>query len=88
MDKPFTIILFYSTNNILKRKTFNIIPGTSLKTFIIKNEISKLITYKFDIGVYGKIKKLDYIIKNGDRLELYVDITANPKIRRKDLAKS
>tara|TARA_B100001093_G_C26218873_1_gene755217 strand:+ start:243 stop:509 length:267 start_codon:yes stop_codon:yes gene_type:complete len=88
MDKSFPVTLFYSINNILKKKTFNILSGTTIKNFISSNRISELVNYSFDIGVFGKIQKLNYIIKPKDRLELYADITADPKIRRKDLAKS
>ena len=42
----------------------------------------------FDIGVFGKVKNLDYIIKPNDRLEIYAKIIADPKIRRKKIAKS
>ena len=88
MDNSFPITLFYSINNILKKKTFNILSGTTIKNFISSNRISELVNYSFDIGVFGKIQKPNYIIKTEDRLELYTDITADPKIRRKDLAKS
>ena len=88
MDKSFPVTLFYSINNILKKKTFDVLPGTTIKYFISSNRISKLINHSFDIGVFGKIQKPNYIIKTEDRLELYTDITADPKIRRKDLAKS
>ena len=88
MDKSFPVTLFYSINNILKKKTFNILSGTTIKNFISSNRISELVNYSFDIGVFGKIQKLNYIIKPKDRLELYADITVDPKIRRKDLAKS
>ena len=42
---------------------------------------------EISIGVYGKIQDPSYIIKPNDRLELYNDIIADPKIRRKNLAK-
>ena len=88
MDNSFPVTLFYSIDNILQKKTFDVLPGTSVKNFISQNNISKLINYSFDIGVFGKIKKLNYIIKPEDRLELYAGIIADPKIRRKNLAKS
>ena len=40
----------------------------------------------YKIGVFGKIKNSDYVIKKNDRLELYNPITIDPKIRRKNIA--
>jgi putative ubiquitin-RnfH superfamily antitoxin RatB of RatAB toxin-antitoxin module len=40
----------------------------------------------YKIGVFGKIKKPDYVIKENDRLELYEPITIDPKVRRKNIA--
>ena len=40
----------------------------------------------YKIGVFGKIKSPDYIIKETDRLELYEPISIDPKVRRKKIA--
>ena len=89
MTDTFIIKLFYTLDNDLKYKTFEIYENTSIENFIRKFNIDELIQKAdFDIGVYGKIKDLDYIIKPNDRLELYKKIIADPKMRRKKIAKS
>tara|TARA_Y100000996_G_C22509029_1_gene637599 strand:- start:67 stop:342 length:276 start_codon:yes stop_codon:yes gene_type:complete len=89
MTNAFIVKLFYTDNNNLKYKTFKIENNTSIKKFIRKFSIHNIIKKEdFDIGVYGQIKDLDYIIKPNDRLELYVKIITDPKVRRKNIAKS
>ncbi len=89
MTDKFIIKLFYTRNNNLKYKKFEIDRNTSIENFIQRYRIHEIIKKdEFSFGVYGKIKDLDYIIQPNDRLELYVKIIADPKIRRKNLAKS
>ncbi len=89
MTDKFYVTLFYPTNNDLKSKTFRIEKNTSIQDFIITFNIKNIAKDKeFDIGVFGKIKNFDYVIKPNDRLELYTKIIADPKIRRKNIAKS
>lgn len=41
------------------------------------------------IGIYGKLMPLDYILKNGDRIEIYRPLINDPKtIRRKRAQKA
>ena len=88
MNETFEIMLYYNVDATVKHKSFNISPGTSIAQFLRENNISELtIVNEINIGVYGKIQNSNYIIKPNDRLELYNDITADPKIRRKNLAK-
>jgi putative ubiquitin-RnfH superfamily antitoxin RatB of RatAB toxin-antitoxin module len=89
MTDNFDIKLFYIINNDLKYRTFKIEKNTSIKNFLSLFNIHEIVDIKhFDIGVFGKVKNLDYIIKPNDRLEIYAKIIADPKIRRKKIAKS
>jgi len=88
MSESFPIILYFSIDDHLMHKTFNILPNTSIKIFIEKFNIESILPNEnIEIGVYGKIMKEDYIIKIDDRLELYVKVKVDPKTRRKKLAK-
>ena len=89
MTDTFDIKLYFTTHNNLISKTFKIEKNTSIQDFIIMFDIQGIVKMKdFDVGVFGKIKNFDYIIKPNDRLELYRKIIADPKIRRKNIAKS
>ena len=87
MSESFPIILYFSIDDYLMHKTFNIPSDTSIKIFIEKFNIESILPNEdIEIGVYGKIMKEDYIIKIDDRLELYVKVKMDPKTRRKKLA--
>lgn len=89
MNKSFEIVLYYTVDHEVKHMSFNVSPGTSILKFLKENNVSKLSTAnEICIGIYGKIKDVDYIIKPDDRLELYNNILADPKIRRKHLART
>ena len=88
MSELFSIILYFSIDDRLLHKNFNIPPDTSIKTFIEKFNIASILPNEdIAIGVYGKIMKEDYIIKIDDRLELYTKVKMDPKTRRKKLAR-
>ena len=82
MNKPFSISIFYSKDKKLFNKTFVIMPDTTIQCFLEKYNLSHMIKNS-DIGVFGNIKKLNYVLKPNDRLEIYSDIKLDPKIRRK-----
>jgi hypothetical protein len=65
--------------------------GSSVKEAIERSGILKrfpeidLETQK--VGIYGKLVKLDAPIKEGDRIEIYRPIVADPKtVRRREIA--
>ena len=83
MNKPFTISIFYSVDKKLFNKTFIVMPDTTIQFFLEKYNLSHMIKNS-DIGVFGNVKKLNYVLKPNDRLEIYSDIRLDPKIRRKE----
>ena len=86
----FDILFCFIESDEIHSKIFTIEDGCAIDDFVIKNNIASMLK-KFDynnykIGVFGKIKKPDYIIKKDDRLELYEPIIIDPKVRRKNIA--
>lgn len=91
MPKEIKVKLYYSRENLLYLKDFVIEENTSIKELLMSIDIKSFLP-EFDIhygeiGVFGKIKTRDYIIKNGDRLEIYEPILIDPKERRKLIAR-
>ena len=79
-----TIEVFYCIpSNSDEIKTINIESGTSIRVFI-----RDILGYEVEtpVGVYGKLVKDTYIIKDKDRIEIYEKIIADPKINRKKRA--
>ena len=64
-------------------KSINIKSGTVMRVFI-----RDILGYEVEtpVGVYGKLVKNTYIIKDKDRIEIYEKIIADPKINRKKRA--
>ncbi len=59
--------------------------GTTIEMLL--NNILNLTNRNTIIGVYGKLKKSSYTLKDNDRIELYENIISDPKIKRKNKAK-
>ena len=79
-----TIEVFYCIPSRSEEvKSINIKSGTSIREFI-----RDILGYEVEtpVGVYGKLVKNTYIIKDKDRIELYEKIIADPKINRKKRA--
>ena len=79
-----TIKVFYcipSHSDEIRSK--NIQSGTNIRVFL-----RDILEYEVEtpIGVYGRLVKDTYIIKDKDRIEIYEKIIADPKINRKKRA--
>ena len=86
----FNLFFFFLDSDQIKRKRFSVSEDCTIRDFIFKNNLLNVIPNfnekDYKIGVFGKIKSPDYIIKKNDRLELYEQTTIDPKIRRKNIA--
>ena len=79
-----TIKVFYcNPSSSLEVKSKNIESGTNINVFL-----RDILGYEVEtpVGVYGKLVKDTYIIKDKDRVEIYEKIIADPKINRKKRA--
>ncbi len=68
---------------IMKLNSINIESGTTIGYFL-----TNILGFDMEteVGVYGKLVDMSYIIKENDRIEIYEKILADPKIRRKKRA--
>ncbi len=61
--------------------------GSTLQDAIYQSGIlwrfSEIDLAKCRVGIFGKLAKLDAVLKEGDRVEIYRPITADPKIARR-----
>ena len=64
-------------------ESINIKSGTNIRVFI-----RDILEYEVEtpVGVYGKLVRDTYIIKDKDRIEIYEKIIADPKVNRKKRA--
>ena len=76
-------VYYYISSHSDEIKSTNIESGTSISIFL-----RDILGYELEtpVGVYGKLVKDTYIIKDKDRIEIYEKIIADPKINRKKRA--
>jgi putative ubiquitin-RnfH superfamily antitoxin RatB of RatAB toxin-antitoxin module len=65
-------------------------PGTTLKQAVeqsgILERFPEIDPAQLKAGVFGKLKKLDQTLREGDRIEIYRPLIADPKQVRKQRA--
>ena len=85
------IKLIFAKQNVQIKFIFFFKSGTSIRNLILSNKklIGKHIKLnnKIKFGVFGEIKEPSYIIKKGDRIEIYRELIFCPIIRRKSIVK-
>lgn len=65
-------------------------PGTSPREAVLKSTIDEYFPEiekeNCDIGIFGKVIRPDHVLENGDRIEIYRPLIADPKEVRKKRA--
>ena len=68
----------------------DVLPGTTLRQAIeqsgILERFPEIDLSQLKAGVFGKLKKLDQTLREGDRIEIYRPLIADPKEVRKQRA--
>ena len=79
----FDVLFYFVDSGQIKSKTFSVNENCTIKDFIFKKDLSSILpnfnAKTCKIGVFGKIKNSDYVIKKNDRLELYEPTTIDPR---------
>lgn len=73
-------------------RSTQVMPGTTLEQAILQSgildEAEEIDLQHCRVGVYGKLKTLDTVLRERDRIEIYRPLQADPKeARRKRAAK-
>jgi len=91
-SKTISVTLYCNQDNLLTKKIFTLKSTTTIKSFLEDINIFELYSsFNFEnskVGVYGKIVRFDYIIKDNDRIEIYEPIKTTAKVRRSKLAEN
>ncbi len=86
----FQINIYYTKLKKIYKKTYLIDKPLTLDDFLKKINIKNFYTdynkSKTKFGVFGKIISGDYVLKKGDRIEVYQKALKDPKILRKNKA--
>ena len=71
--------------------TVEVPEGAEIKTAIIKSKIlelhSELDIETLEVGIFGKLAKMNQVVRDKDRIEIYRPLIADPKeVRRRKAA--
>ncbi|MFV0543879.1 MAG: RnfH family protein [Marinicella pacifica] len=84
------IEVIYATPQQQKLIELAVKPGTTIEQAIEQSGI--MIQYpEIDlsdnkVGIFSQVKPLDYVLKSGDRVEIYRPLIADPKAKRREKA--
>lgn len=88
-----TVSVAYATSNKQWVQEFTVLRGTSAQELIEKSnflrDIESLKNFELGsltIGVYAQKVEMDHLLEEGDRVEIYRPLTADPKEVRRQLA--
>ncbi|MCW5196489.1 RnfH family protein [Buchnera aphidicola (Pemphigus obesinymphae)] len=84
------VTVIYALPNIQFLRKIIIKSGSTVEDALLASNIisedKKINIYKNKIGIYGIITHLKHIVKEGDQIEIYRNLTIDPKeLRRKKL---
>jgi putative ubiquitin-RnfH superfamily antitoxin RatB of RatAB toxin-antitoxin module len=87
-----TIEIAYATPEVQKIIECEVEPGVSPRDVVRRSDIggyfSEIDSESCDLGVFGKLIAEDYDLIDGDRIEIYRPLIADPKeVRRQRAAK-
>jgi uncharacterized protein len=65
---------------------FQVTPGTTVAQLIALAALHDLPTLEGNVGIFARPCKLSDTLKNGDRVEIYRPLIADPKHQRRERA--
>ncbi|MDP3843091.1 MAG: RnfH family protein [Oxalobacteraceae bacterium] len=90
MDKPagnLQVQVCYAKPEIQLLRDVSVPPGTTLQAAIVQSgildEMPEIDLSTCRVGVYSKLKTLEAILRDGDRVEIYRPLIADPKESRR-----
>ncbi len=88
MSGELTVEVVYALPAVQRLKQITVPPGTTVQQAIersgILQDFPEIDLTKNKVGVFGKLTRLDAPLKDGDRVEIYRPLLADPKeVRRK-----
>ena len=64
----------------------NITVGEAIEGCDVLREFPEIDLNQHKVGIFGKVVKLDQVLRSGDRVEIYRPLIADPKQARKQRA--
>ncbi|MFT4630713.1 MAG: putative ubiquitin-RnfH superfamily antitoxin RatB of RatAB toxin-antitoxin module [Dinoroseobacter sp.] len=88
-----TVSIVYASTEKQWLKELRVMRGTSAKELIDQSgfltqitDLHDCVVDELNIGIYAQKVDIEHLMEEGDRLEIYRDLTADPKEVRRKLA--
>ena len=89
-DKQINVEVAYALPDVQRVISLEINEGTELLAAVkqsgVLEEFPEIDLDNSKLGIFGKLKKADTVLREGDRVEIYRKLIADPKQVRKDRA--
>lgn len=89
-DKQITVEVAYALPDVQRVIALEITEGLELVAAVkqsgILEEFPEIDLDNSKLGIFGKLKKANTVLRDGDRVEIYRKLIADPKQVRKDRA--
>lgn len=77
----------YARPEIQLLRELRVKPGTTVREAIVSSgvldEMPEISLDEARVGIFGKLKPLDAVVRDGDRIEIYRPLIADPKETRR-----
>lgn len=91
-DAPLHVQICYAMADRQLLLDLSVAPGTTIHQAILQSEIIRqapeIDVTVLRVGIYGKLKTLDTVLRDRDRVEIYRPLLADPKESRRRRAES
>jgi putative ubiquitin-RnfH superfamily antitoxin RatB of RatAB toxin-antitoxin module len=82
-----TVQLAYADPGLQLLRTLSVVPGTTLQQAIIQSgilrEVDAIDLAACQVGIYGKLKSPETVLRDHDRIEIYRPLIADPMDSRR-----
>lgn len=89
-EAEITVEVAYAHPDVQRIYTLQVPVGTTVREAIercgVLREFAEIDLNRHKVGIFGKVAKLDQIVRASDRVEIYRPLIADPKQARKQRA--
>ncbi|WP_105531798.1 RnfH family protein [Solimicrobium silvestre] len=86
MGSDISVQVCFITPQLQFLRTLSVVPGTTIQQVValsgILDEIPGIDINQLKVGIYSKIKNLDTVLKEHDRVEIYRPLQVDPMVAR------
>jgi putative ubiquitin-RnfH superfamily antitoxin RatB of RatAB toxin-antitoxin module len=86
-DAPLRIEIVYAEPQRAVQKSFRLAPGScvadALRLAALEPDFAGVDLWNGALGIFGRLTRADHTLQDGDRIEIYRPLTADPKAARR-----